>query len=107
MIPLKGLDDYVDITAIINPWQALVVCVFFLAVIVWPGIQSILTNRKVKEVQKTLTTNNGGSTVKDQNDRIEKKLDDHLEWSENFVRNVDERLLVIEREHRKRWPWKR
>lgn len=107
MIPLEGLDDYVDITAIINPWQALVVCVFFLAVIVWPGVQSILTNKKVKEVQKTLTTNNGGSTVKDQNDRIEKKLDDHLEWSENFVRNVDERLLVIEREHRKRWPWTR
>ena len=107
MIPLEGVGDYVDITAIVNPWQALVVCVFFLAVIVWPGVQSILTNRKVKEVQKTLTTNNGGSTVKDQNDRIENMLREHIDKSDDFRRKTDERLLVIERKHRKRWPWRR
>ena len=99
------IKDYIDVSAVVNGWQALVVCVFLVAVLVWPGVQSVLTNKKIKEVKKTLTTNNGGSTVKDQNDRIEKKLDDHLEWSENFVRTVDERLLVIERS-RRHW-WKR
>jgi len=34
------------------------------------------TNEKVAGMEKTLTENNGGSSVKDQLDRIEKGLDD-------------------------------
>lgn len=106
MIPLEGISDYVDITAVVNPWQAIVICVFLIALLVWPGIQSILTNRKVKEVSRTLTTNNGGSTVKDQLDRFETILTDHIEKSGEFHRKIDERVAVIEYRARRRW-WQR
>lgn len=106
MLPLEGMSDYIDISTILNPWQALVVTVFLVAVLIWPGVQSILTNRKVKEVKKTLTTNNSGHSVKDQLDRFEDMLREHIDKSDERARKTDERLMVLER-RRARWPWTR
>ena len=64
------------------------------------------TGETVDEIKKTLTTNNGGSHIKDQLDRIEEvqleqaklmaadsqKLSDHMEWSAEYVRNTEGRL---------------
>lgn len=64
------------------------------------------TGEVVDEIKKTLTTNNGGSHIKDQLDRIEKiqeqqaalmaadsqKLVDHVDWSTQYVRETSQRL---------------
>lgn len=101
MIPLEGVHDFVDISLIVNPWQAIVVCVVIFAVAIWPSMSA---RASVKRVEKTLTTNNGGSTTKDQMDRIEKtladhggKLDSHITWSAGHVAKVDERLDKLEK----------
>lgn len=95
-MPLEGLNDYVDLNVIVNPWQALVVMVLIFAVMIWPGISASQTTRRIEH---TLTTNNGGSTIKDAVDRIErvqaehgKKLDDHVEWSAGYVKENEARL---------------
>lgn len=70
------------------------------------GAKQKETGETVDEIKKTLTTNNGGSHIKDQLDRIEmvqarqaelmaadsQKLSDHMEWSAEYVRNTEERL---------------
>ena len=70
------------------------------------GAKQQETGDTVDEIKKTLTTNNGGSHIKDQLDRIEKvqaeqaklmaadsqKLDDHLAWSEGYVKETKELL---------------
>ena len=106
MIPLKGVHDIVDLTLIVNPWQAIVACVVIFAVLIWPQMSARQT---IKKVEKTLTTNNGGSTVKDQMDRIEKvqaeqgaKLDDHVKWSEDYVRDTGDRLTKLETPKKRR-----
>ena len=96
MFPLEGISDYVDINAVVNPWQALVVVVLIFAVLIWPSMSA---RQSVRRVEKTLTENNGGSTVKDAMDRIEKvqaeqgkklaTLDEHIEWSTNYVKDTE------------------
>lgn len=95
-LPLEGVGDYVDLNLIVNPWQAVVACVVIFAVLIYPSMSARQT---VRRVEKTLTTNNGGSTVKDQNDRIErtladlgKKLDEHVEWSATYVKETEARM---------------
>lgn len=103
LVPLEGIGDYVDITAVVNGWQALVIIVLVFAVLIWPGIISMLNRRSMKDIKKTLTENNGGSSVKDQMDRIEKvqgeqgkKLTEHIDWSEGYVKDVGIRLEKLE-----------
>lgn len=64
------------------------------------------TGETVDQIKSTLTTNNGGSHIKDQLDRIEKiqrkqaemmaadsqKLTDHLAWSDTCVRDTKQML---------------
>lgn len=99
MLPLDGLNDYIDITAIVNPWQALVVCLLVFALLIWPQLSARQT---VRRIETTLTTNNGGSTVKDQMDRLEKKLGEHIEWSEGYVKDTSERLDALEESRERR-----
>lgn len=94
MFPLEDLTDLVDVQLIVNPWQALVLCVLIFAVMIWPSLSARST---AKEIKKTLTTTNGGSTVKDAMNRIEaeqaaqaKRLDDHMEWSAGYVKETTE-----------------
>ncbi len=101
MLPLEGVHDYVDLSLIVNPWQAIVACVALFALLIWPQLSARQT---VKRVERTLTTNNGGSTVKDQMDRIERtqaehaaKLSGHVEWSEGYVKDTAERLECLEK----------
>ena len=70
------------------------------------GDQQKATGETVEQIKNTLTTNNGGSHIKDQLDRIEdvqrkqaelmaadsQRLSDHLEWSATFVRDTNDRL---------------
>ncbi|MBK7823559.1 MAG: hypothetical protein IPJ61_21470 [Tessaracoccus sp.] len=103
LVPLEGIGDYVDITAVVNGWQALVIIVLVFAVLIWPGIISMLNRRSMKDIKKTLTENNGGSSVKDALDSIKavqatqgKKLEDHINWSEGYVKDVGVRLEKLE-----------
>lgn len=96
MLPLDGIGDYVDINAVVNPWQAIIVIVFIFAVLIWPSLTAM---NSVKRVEKSLTQNNGGSSVKDQMDRIEQvqgehgkkleTLDKHIEWSAGYVQDQE------------------
>lgn len=72
---MDQLPDLPDTSGIDNPWQALVLVVLILAVLVVPSVLTVLGNARVKRVETTLTKNNGGSSNKDQFDRIEQKLD--------------------------------
>lgn len=68
--------DQIDLSAIVNPWQAIVLVVFLLCAMVVPQVGAWVQARRsasaVNEVKKTLTTNNGGSHIKDALDRIER-----------------------------------
>lgn len=43
------------------------------------------TSQAVDKIEKTLTTNNGGSHIKDQLDRLEQTHEEHLAWSREFA----------------------
>ncbi|MFT3971689.1 MAG: hypothetical protein QM695_15795 [Micropruina sp.] len=106
-MPQDGVHDYVDLTLIVNPWQAIVAVVIVFALFMWPSIQA---RQSARRIETTLTTNNGGGHVKDQMDRIEaelhsvaktqkstdKKLADHLAWSDGFVQDIGGRIKQLE-----------
>lgn len=79
---MDGLPAIGDVN---SPEQAVVAVVIVLGLLVWPGVLTLLAGKRSKDVRDTLTKNNGGSTVKDQLDRIER----HLE-------SVDQRLTALE-----------
>lgn len=108
MIPLEtsidplAFDSWVQIAALM---------ILVSGGITWKWLSSVQVKQKetgetVDEIKKTLTTNNGGSHIKDQLDRIEKvqleqaklmaadsqKLLDHMVWSEGYVRETKELL---------------
>ena len=70
------------------------------------GAKQKETGDTVDEIKKTLTTNNGGSHIKDQLDRIEKvqaeqaklmaadsqKLLDHIDWSTGYTKDTNSRI---------------
>ena len=70
------------------------------------GARQKATGEMVDQIKSTLTTNNGGSHIKDQLDRIEEiqckqaemmaadsqKLTDHLAWSDTYVLGTKQRL---------------
>ena len=108
MIPLEtsidplAFDSWVQIAALM---------ILVSGGITWKWLSSVQNQQKetgetVDQIKRTLTTNNNGSHIKDQLDRIEKvqfeqaklmavdsqKLDDHLIWSENYVNETKELL---------------
>lgn len=95
--------DYTVVGAILTWPQATVAVVLTFAVMVWPGMFIYLNARRVKaeaasarqevqEVKATLTTNNGGSTVKDSLDRIERN---QIEFQRSLMAQHD-RLEALE-----------
>lgn len=73
----------------VTTWpSALVTVVLLVLVLGLPSVLTYLGNKRTQAVQKTLTTNNGGSTVLDKLDRIESKLVD--------LADVPERLAALE-----------
>lgn len=106
-MPQQGLDDWIRVDLIDNPWQAVVLCVLIFALLIWPQMSARQT---VKRVEKTLTTNNGGSTVKDSLDQIKKaqaeqgeKLDQHITASQEHHDAIGARLGVLEGGKRRRF----
>lgn len=75
--------EKIDLNYVTNPWQMVVAVVIVLAILVWPGVLAVLQNRRIERQ----FVNNGGSSLKDQLDRIEgtvtgldkrvKKLEQH------------------------------
>lgn len=75
--------EKIDLNYVTNPWQMVVAVIIVFAVLVWPGVLAVLQNRRIERQ----FVNNGGSTLKDQLDRIEgtvtgldkrvKKLEQH------------------------------
>lgn len=92
-MPMDGLNDYIDVTAVVNPWQAAIVIALIFAVLIWPSLSA---RQSTKRIEKSLTENNGGASVKDYLDRLEAKLDQHLAWSDTYVQEQDERLKRLE-----------
>lgn len=103
-LPLDGINDYVDISAVVNPWQAAVVIVLIFALLIWPSLSA---RQSAKRIEKSITENNGGASVKDYLDRLEAKLDQHLEWSDSYVREQDDRLKALEDARPKRRLFRR
>lgn len=107
LIPLEGIGDYVDISAVVNPWQAVVIIVLIFAVLIWPSMSA---RASAKKIEKSLTTNNGGSTTKDALDSIKatlsdqnatmatqgEKLDTHIEAAAQRAADMAARLARLE-----------
>ena len=108
MIPLETA---VDPLAFESWEQITALLIIVTGGIVWKWLSSMSSHQKatgetVDQIKSTLTTNNGGSHIKDQLDRIEKvqleqakliaaysqKLADHLVWSESYVKETKELL---------------
>ncbi|MCV2395911.1 hypothetical protein OEB99_16470 [Actinotalea sp. M2MS4P-6] len=88
----------VDITIVTSWPQAVVATVIVFALLVWPGIAAWLTSRRTNRV---LTTNNGGSHVKDQLDRIEADTKDNSVAIATLAGRFDEHLAA-EKSRRRR-----
>lgn len=90
--------------------------------LVFVYFQGFIQTKKIQKVDKTLTKNNGGSHVKDQLDRIERRqiaqdkalveyreaLNEHIEWSDSFVVDINKKFGYIDRkleseDRKKRW----
>ncbi len=54
------------------------------------------TKEQVNRLVTSVTERNGGNSVVDRFDRLERKLDEHLAWSDSYVREQDERLTALE-----------
>lgn len=87
--------------------QALVFVVLIVCVVALPTILTARGNKNVREIAAEFR-NNGGSTAKDALDRIEDKLTEHLEWSDEYQKtnaeqftNIDRRLTAMESKKRR------
>lgn len=104
----SGIPSPIDVQS----WpQAIVMIALILAVMVVPAVIGYMNNRLVKgvkadaeeardaakAVKTSITENNGGGSVKDRFDRLEGKLDAHLDWSEGKVGEIDQRLAALEK----------
>jgi hypothetical protein len=89
----------VDLSDVLTWPQAAVAIVIAIAILVVPQIVGLVQNGAIKrrtEAAAAQLTNNGGSTLKDAVDRIERKLTSHVEASTRRAAEVDERLADIE-----------
>lgn len=95
----------------VDNWPSAVVLVVFLLVVVGlPSYFGYKRDQRVKRVEKTLTVNGGKSnppTVLDRLHaldqavtRVEGKVDAHLDWSDGFQAQVDQRLAKVETDQR-------
>lgn len=111
-MPADGINDYVDLTLVVNPWQALVICALIFALLIWPS----LANRQVaKRIEKSITETNGGHSVVDRFDQLDKKIDaldekvvEHITWSDGYVAEQAQKLHDLEAgrivtRRRRRW----
>lgn len=91
--------DAVQLSEVLTWPQALVGALIVIVVMGLPQLFTFLNGRATKKQ----VTNNGGSSMKDAVDRIEKNttsqktlLDDHLKMSQERDAKVDERLVRLE-----------
>lgn len=111
---LTPLETAIDPLAFESWEQITALLIIVTGGIVWKWLSSMSSRQKatgetVDQIKSTLTTNNGGSHIKDQLDRIEKvqleqaklmaadsqKLLDHLIWSEGYVKETKELLEAL------------
>lgn len=87
---MSTLPDLPDASGVSNGWQALVLVVLIVCVLVVPSVLTYLGNRRIKNVEAQLKPN-GGSSALDAIHRVEAKLD-----------NLGERVAVLEEKTQKR-----
>lgn len=91
--------EHVNIAEIITWPQAIVAVVL----LVWPGVAAWVQAKRsavtVDKVHKSMTTNNGGSHVKDALDRIEGRQEEQSQT----LTDLTERLSALEKWRRRRW----
>lgn len=103
-----------NVITLVTTWQQAVVAVaLIVAVLVVPSVLSYLAARQAKrsattvnEVNKTLTTNNGGGNVKDALDRIERSLEQQGQRQQEHgeaLAGMGQRLGALEAWRRRRW----
>lgn len=94
--------EQIDLAAVVNPWQAIVVVALIFALIILPSIAAWVQGKRsaaeVHDVKTTLQENNGGGSVRDSLDRIESA---QVEQSE-VLTTPSRRVETLERRHR-RW----
>ena len=89
MNPLTHLADLpVDLAEVLTWQQAVVAIVIILAVIVVPQIVQMVQNNNLAKQMK----NNGGSTMRDAIDRIERKVDAQGEQLNVVEQRLDQHL---------------
>ncbi|MBX3309717.1 MAG: hypothetical protein KF739_04690 [Cryobacterium sp.] len=97
----------VDLNLIVNWPQAMVASVIVLAVVIGLPVVNIIQNRAIKQQNEraltTLTTNNGGSTVKDRLDKIVSKLDEVQSTQQEHGERLSE-LEAVKGKHRTEEP---
>lgn len=93
--------DQIDLSAVVNPWQALVLVVLILCIMVVPQVGAWVQARRsaaaVHEVRTTLQQANGGGSVRDSLDRIERRQREQGDQLTAVVQRVE----ALER--RRRW----
>lgn len=88
----------------VESWpQAVVTIVLIVAVVIVPAVLAYRTKlatqrvrREVAQVQTTLTQNNGGNSVKDRFDHLDRTLADHLARSEKWEKDILRRVTALE-----------
>ena len=86
--------DGVVISEILSWQQAVVAVVIVVAVLVVPQVVGLLQNRAIRHELKP----NSGSSVRDAVDRIERKLDAHVEAEAARMGAIRERLDKLDNE---------
>ena len=106
ILPLDSFIPYDPL--LFSDWpQVAALLVIILGLILWKYLGELVKN--TRDVKNTLTTNNGGSHVKDQFDRLESdvksltasvktlevSLGQHITWSEDYVKDNERKLKQL------------
>lgn len=89
----------VDLADVLTWPQAIVAVVIIVAVLIVPQVIQLVQNIGLKRQTQAVAhqvTNNGGSSMKDAVDRIERTLSEHVETSTKRAVEMDARLAELE-----------
>lgn len=91
----------VDLADVLTWPQAIVAVVIVVAVLIVPQVIQLVQNAGLKRQTAAVShqvTNNGGSSMKDAVDRIERTLTEHVETSAQRAVEMDARLSELEKQ---------
>lgn len=102
--------DSIDLDAIVNPWQAIVVVVLIFAVLVLPNVAAWRNSREAKHAARRAADTmeheakpNSGGSMRDALDRIEANQVQHGTVLLDLVGRVETLERAAEKRHRLSW----